>query len=125
MGVFDWLLVERERGKCCVKEQRFSVSSRLSFSFSELQKRNIFIECKLKQYLLPCFFLRRGENRSTWKKPKIYNTLEPLPKGVGNSTKVAVGRGLPVSFHTQSSYSYAQLQVESALCFTVIRQFRS
>jgi len=70
-------------------------------------------------------FEERGKPEYPEKTPKIYNTLEPLHKGVGSSIKVAVGRGLTVSFNTQSSYSYAQLQVESALYFTVIRQFWS
>ena len=57
---------------------------------------------------------------------KFTNTLEPLHHN-GNSIEVAVGRGSTVSrsFKAQSSNSYAQLQVESALYFTVIRQFCS
>ena len=52
---------------------------------------------------------------------KIYDTVEPLHKG--HLREVVVSEGSTVSFKTQSSSSYLQLQVERTLCFVVIRHF--
>lgn len=54
---------------------------------------------------------------------KIYDAIDPLYNG--HLREVAVCGGSTVSFKTQSSNGYLQLQVKRTLYFVVIRQWFS